>query len=1028
MPKKSKKYWSTLEEFNRSADVERLKKEEFFDKPEDTISNDNGPRGFNRRDFMKLGGAAAVFSMIACGSRPVEKIVPYVNQPEEIVPGLPNYYASTCSECPAACGLIVKTREGRPIKLEGNPDHPVNKGKLCARGQASLLNLYDPDRARYPGKILSDGTMEQHGFEELDKEIIEKLNNANGQVVFLTGSWQGPSQTRLLTNFINTKKWIQYKYEALHDDRFVLSRIKSVGDRRFPQYHFDKADVVVLLGSDLFTTGQSRVKTMAGFASKRRVTDGQMSKVYAFGPTISEMGAMADERFPIKSSDLIKIAGALVHQFVIKEKKSELYGNSRIINAYTGFDPDKIEKELELPHGLIHDLAALLWENRGKSIVASECFSSQTGNAEYLHTTVNLLNIILDNEKRTVETLTAPMSQMLSSYEKLEIMLNDMNAGKVSAILISGTNPIYSLPDSFGFAEALKKVPIKISLSDRLDETALHCDYLLPSLHGAECWNDFESELGVYGIQQPTISPLWENRQVEDTLIIIGAALGFPGFTKDDVPMTFYEFMKDYWRQELPRLKNIAGSFEDFWISFLQNGFFQTENTASYYRPSFKDNTVIGLEYNNDIETGLELVLTASSIHFDGRSMNNAWLLETPDPISTITWNNYLSIAPARAKQMELKEGDVVKLTANNVSVEIPIHIAPGTHKDVVALSVGWGRTAVGQVGNNIGVNAFKLAGYSDFGVNYTIKNVKIEKTDKIVPLAAVQGHNYIEHRPILHETTLDEFKNDPRAGQHHPPHEKQTLWKQEHSYPGHKWGMAIDLNSCIGCNACMTACQVENNVPVVGKEQVLFGREMHWIRIDRYFEGEPDNPDIIRQPMLCHHCDKAPCETVCPVLATVHNDEGLNLQVYNRCVGTRYCSNNCPYKVRRFNYYDYYKNAYEEKPLQMLLNPDVTVRSRGVMEKCTFCIQRIRDAKHNAKKKGQPIAAGDIQTACQQTCPTSAIVFGDLNDPKSEISKLTKQKQAFKTLEELNIDPNVSYMTLVRNRKKESGDDEPGH
>lgn len=1028
MADKKKKYWSTLEEYYSVMEVEKLRGEEFFSKPEHFFRSDDGPQKFNRRDFLKLGGAAAIFSMIACGNRPEEKIIPYVHQQEEIVLGQPNYYASTCGECPAGCGVVIKTREGKPIKMEGNPDHPLNHGKLCARGQASLLNLYDPARLRHPVKIGEDGSQTKLTFAEADAEITAKLINVSGQVVLLTGAWHGPARVDLVNRFLDTFNNARHiKYGALYDDLYMRSREKAFKSSQPPEYNFDRADMVMLFGADLFADGRNPVRHMREYGLKRKIENGSMSRMVAFEPRISEMGACADERYLVRPSDLYKVAAALVNQIVIKDGRSYLAPDNRVGNVYLSYDPERIEKELELPHGLIKRLADELWEMSGKSLLISESFSNQNTNAMKLHISIHLLNSILNNEATLIDIHSLPVSHAMNSTAELSNLVNEMNTGKVSAIFIAGTNPAYSLPDDFGFIEALKNVPLRISFADRADETAMHCHFVLPGLHAAESWGDSEPIKEVYGIFQPTISPLWDNRQVEDSLIRIGYGLGNKDFAIWGAPLKFYDFLRKYWDESIYQKDAVAGSFENFWAKALQNGFYKSRLRLSSKIPirAIEIDSLEVMDKAFEKISGPELVLTSSSLHRDGRSMNNAWLLETPDPVSRITWDNYLSMALSRAESMGLKEGDVVRLQTDSARIEVPVHIAPGTHKDVLALAVGWGRMAVGEVGNGVGVNAFKLSRINGADLHYSFDNVKIEKTEKNVHLACVQGHHYIEKRPILHETTLEEFRHDPYAGRHHGHEGKMTLWKQDHHYPGHRWGMVIDLNRCIGCNACMIACQVENNVPVVGKEEVLFGREMQWMRIDRYFEGDARNPDVVHQPMLCHHCDKAPCETVCPVLATVHNDEGLNLQVYNRCVGTRYCSNNCPYKVRRFNYYDYYKHAYNDKALQMHLNPDVTVRTRGVMEKCTFCIQRIRDARHNAKSEGRTIADGEIIPACVQTCPTDALIFGDLNDPESKVSIAAHSARAYVALEELNIDPCVAYLALVRNRRKDSDGDE---
>jgi molybdopterin-containing oxidoreductase family iron-sulfur binding subunit len=1032
MDDRSKKYWSTLAEYYNDPEVEKLRSEEFFSKPQEFLEQNHGPASFSRRDFMKLGSLAAMMSLIACGQRPVEKIVPYSQQPEEVVPGLANYYASTCSECPAACGIVAKTREGRPIKLEGNPDHPLNRGRLCTRGQASLFNLYDPDRLRYPLKTSPDGTQKQLSFDEIDAELVQKLKNIEGDLVVLTGTWHGPARSDLINRFLEQFPQSRHiRYEALCHDAFMQTRRDAFGDTAFPEYHIGRTNILVLLGADPFACGRNRLKYMREFAAKRLPGDERMSRVYAFEPAFSETGACGDYHWPVNPKDLYKIAGALANQIVIKDGHSAYINNDGVKSVLNQFEPAEVEKELYLEHGRLAKIARELWDNRGQGLILSESYSNQFEGAEKLHYLVHFLNIILENEGKTITAGSIPAARGASPAEDIMQFIADMKTGKVGAVLVYDTNPVYSMPEQAGFEDCFKNVPIRVSMADRIDETARLCNYLLPGLHGAESWGDAEPLTGLFNIQQPTISPLFDNRQFEDSLLNLGFKLGKADFGKDDKPLGFYAYLRRYWRESIFRQDRLAADFEAFWVDLLQKGFYASreyEQLQNQQAGEFNSSVLEGIGYDGSSPGGLVINLTVSSLRYDGRYQNNAWLLETPDPVTRITWDHYLAIAPSRASEMGLKDGDIVSFTHANQTFEIPVHLAPGTHKDVAALQVGWGRTSVGAVGDGLGINAFKLAGSDNGRPDNLLTGVKLEKTGKHRFLATVQGHNYIEGRPILFETTLDKYKHDHHAGlhTHHVP--EGSLWKQDHSYPGHLWGMVIDLNRCIGCNSCIVACMTENNIPYVGREEVLNGREMNWLRIDRYFQGDPENPKIIRQPMTCHQCKKAPCETVCPVLATVHNDEGLNLQIYNRCVGTRYCSNNCPYKVRRFNYYDYHKNAHPDKVSHFALNPDVTVRTRGVMEKCTFCIQRIRDAHHKAKSEGRPVRDGEIIPACAQTCPGDAIVFGDLNDPDSRISRLARDPRAYRALEELNIEPQVAFLYLIRNRDAEETEEDGSH
>ena len=1012
-------YWSSLAEYRQDPSFLQKQQEEFYSKPQAFFEAAGQGNDFEltRRDLLKIGGAALVFAAASCARRPVEKIVPYLDAPEQIVPGKPTWYASTCGACAAGCGTLVKDREGRPIKLEGNPSHPLNKGKLCARGQAAILDLYDPDRAKTPFKVFRSQTEPQKiDWQVADSEIAYALGTAKGEVVLLTGTLHGLARQRLIKEFIQTlPKGRQVVYDPLSEPELAQAQKICYGDPVLPRYRFDKAETLLLLGGDPLGGSHSVTEFGLGFGFQRKIKDKSMSKVISFEPALSLTGSNADQHYLVRPEDLLKVALGIALQLVAKEGRSEFRGDTQITNALRRYEPEKIEPETGLPEGTLRMVAAELWRNKGKSLVYSCGLASHTELALDLQIATNLLNSILDNDGQTVDYSQSPSQQSQGSDSEMLSLIKDMKAGKVEVLMIHGTNPDYTLPDSAEFKEALKNVKTVVSFNDRLDETGGLCDYLLPSLHFLESWGDAEPQKGLYSLLQPAIGKLHDNRGFEESLLSLAgkARLGKLGSRQ----ISWYDYLKETWLNEIYQKHRILVNFEEFWNSALREGVFDTVDRTNDVSPprKFKPEALKWISEPKKIATEFSLVLYTPAMQYDGRANNNSWLLETPDPVSKIAWDNFVSMAPKSAERLGLAEGQVVNLKSGETSSEIPVHIQPGVHPQVLAVAVGWGREKAGRVGNKIGVNAYKWARTNDNGLLFSGLPVQIEKTSKISKLASVQEHHNILRRPIIYEATLEEYRENPSAGR--VGEEKLTSMWPEHKYETYKWGMAIDLNSCIGCNACMLACQAENNVPIVGKDQVLTGREMSWIRIDRYYSGSPDNPEVVYQPMLCQHCENAPCETVCPVVATLHNEEGLNLQIYNRCVGTRYCSNNCPYKVRRFNWFEHNQDL--ATPLDLVLNPDVTVREKGVMEKCTFCTQRIRSAKEEAKSQGRKVREGEFQTACQQTCPAEAILFGDLNDPESRVSRMARNERGYHVLEILNTRPSISYLTKIRNQKK---------
>ena len=1070
-------HWTTLEELHRDPEVARLKGEEFFDKPEPmlaeekngsllteaagfvelaVINNGGTETGMSRRDFLKLSGAAMAFATAGCALRPAQKIVPYVKAPEEVIPGVANYYASTMAGA-EGIGVLVKTREGRPIKIEGNPDHPLSQGKLSVRGQHSIFNLYDPDRLQGPVKLTRGDAKSAAAlsFAIADAEIGRALKAAKGQVILLTGTVHGPARERLIREFLAAFPGSRHvMYDAWNAEATRNAQEKCYGTKVLPRYQFDKAEYCLMLNADPLGSGYSSLEWNIGYGKARKVRDGHYSKWVTFEPHFTQTGTNSDERYRVRNEDLLRIAVAITRRFP----------RNTFMPPAPFADVQLNESELPLKPDTIQRVANDLMRNGGKSIVMA-------AEDENLQIVANYLNTMLGNDGVTIDATVSPSKQSLGSTSEMLDLIADMRAGKVETLIVYGTNPVYSLPPSAGMAEALSKVKTVVSLSDRVDETAVLGDYVLPSTHWLESWGDAEPQIGLLSLQQPTILPLYENRAWEESLMSIAKAAGAGELSKFNGG--WHEYLMDTWTTQIHATGSYEAAFTDFWNSALRDGVVNLAPKTSAAPRAFRNEALSLIKVEQPAQSDLELVVYPSPILHDGMEANNAWLLETPDPVSKIVWTNYASMSPATAHKLGVKEGDFVKLDANGVSVEIQAHIQPGNADGVISIHSGWGRTNAGRVSDGAGVNAYAFTGLAGRAVQVAGIPCQVSKTGEWAKLTSVMGHDYIEGRPIIQEATFAEYQKDPSAGihtHHFPgadhgnshngnghhnddsrgelrfftggisdtmgraegderihPQEPPSLWP-EYKYEGYRWGMAIDLSACSGCGACIAACQVENNIPVVGRDQIQRGREMHWIRIDRYYSGDPDSPDVTHQPMLCQHCENAPCETVCPVLATVHNEEGLNLQIYNRCVGTRYCSNNCPYKVRRFNWYESAFMAYGEHPLELALNPDVTVREKGVMEKCTFCVQRIREGKENAKRFGRKVRDGDVVSACQQTCPTDAIIFGDFNDPDSRVSEAMQNERGYRVLDELNTRSSIVYLTKLRNREAGVSEHGGGH
>ena len=1020
----SSKYWLSLDQWRNDPEFKKMAENEFQSSP--LAEDEEG--GWARREFLKLMGASMALTTAGCLRRPAQKIVPYAKRPSEIVPGLPNFYASSFSDGIEGFGIVVKTREGRPIKIEGNTNHPMNQGGLSARAHSHVLSLYDPDRLTGPREnLLNPGKTNKDtvsiSFDNLDKTVVDRLKNT--KVALLTAPTTSPSTRALVDDFKKAFSATHVEWNSASIGAALDAAEDSFGRRgAVPHLALKKADFIVSVDSDILGTWLSTTQQQADFG-KRRTPGPEMNKLVAFESLLSLTGANADERFRIKPSQQLDVVMGLLHNIVIKGGHSKYASNSSAKKLLEPFS--NVASSLGLDEMKFKTVAEELWDHRGKSVVVAGGLTSQTAVARKLQSAVNWLNDVLGNDGITVNYKGGMLSQ--DSLSDLQKLIADLESGEIKTLIIHGFNPLYSLPESLGLrksltdAEDTKKEDKKMVIytGDRNDETGTVANLIAPDDHALEKWGDSEYIDNVYAIQQPTIRPLYDTRSFEDSLLkwMKDAKRGGSRVSSSE---RWYDYLQANWKSIYNRHVNrvdFATSFDSFWVSVLQTGVFDASDSgkntsARTFRLSALDGVVPAAS-----TSGYELTLYETVGLRDGSLANVSWLQEFPDPVTKICWDNYLCVSPADAEKENITEGKVVELTVGDQKVSVPAHIQPGQADGVLGLAVGYGRKGAGKVADGVGVAAWNMASVSGGQLVASGLSAKIKVGSKMIPLANVQGHHSMEGRQIVVEQTLEQYSNDFHANMH--KHKIFSMYK-EHKYPGHKWGMVIDQTKCTGCSACIVACQSENNIPVVGKKYVLQGREMHWIRTDRYFVGEPDNPDTVYQPLVCQHCDNAPCEAVCPVAATVHSEEGTNDMIYNRCVGTRYCSNNCPYKVRRFNWFNYVKTV--RKPENYAMNPEVTVRARGVMEKCTFCIHRIKDVKTQAKVNGRNLEDGDVQTACQESCPTKAIIFGDLNNEGAKVAMEfhKKENNTYSLLEEWGTYPAVKYKTKVRNTDELKG------
>ncbi len=932
---------------------------------------------YKRRNFFKMMGLSASAAAMACQRAPVNKIIPFLVQPEEITPGVPVSYASTCGACPASCGLLVKTRDGRPIKIEGNELHPVSGGGVCAVGQASVLTLYDASRARGP---LSSGKPTK--WSDLDRTVrngLRGIGEANRAIRLVTPPYVGPSGEAAIKQFLTTYPSARrVSHDPLGATAIAKAHVLTHGASVIPSYRLDRARVVVGFAADFLGSWNNPVRLTRQYTAGRDPDRARvMSRHFQIEPHLTLTGANADVRTPLLPSDLVPTLAALAKRLGIE----------------TG-----ITHEPELAPALLDRLAAELREARGASLVL--CGSDDV----VAQALTNAINQALDNYGMTV---ALPAGVVVPESQTIEDLILDLRKGAVAAVIVLGTNPVYSHAEGSELGERLSGIELTVATNDRPDETGSRTQHLAPDHNYLESWGDAEPERGLLGLFQPTVAPLYDTRPAFESLLIWAGA-----------GRSYYDVVRRRWQSDVfPAAVDAPPTFDEFWERSVHDGFAKV--TPAPIESSFrKDGLLSALATWSPVGSAnsFEIVLYPPVALRDGSLGNNAWLQELPDPVTKVSWGNVVSIAPSTARTIGVGDGDLVDLRQGDRRLTLPALLQPGMHPRALAVALGRGRTHAGPVGNGVGANAFLLA--NDLGrARLTRVGVTLEPTGQRVTLPRTQTHESMEGRGLVQEMNFDQLlRGGGLAVSHTAKEAPPSMWPR-HEYPGRRWAMAIDLSKCTGCEACLVACQAENNVTVVGVEEVRRGREMYWIQIDRYYDGPPEAPRVLHQPMLCQHCENAPCETVCPVLAVVHSSEGLTQQVYNRCVGTRYCSNNCPFKIRRFNWFAYPRDATE----RMVLNPDVTVRSRGVTEKCSFCSQRIEEAKTRARRENRPLEDGDVRPACAQSCPAGAIVFGDINDPKSRVSERVGSSRAYRLLTELNIGPSVRYLARVRNPGKEA-------
>jgi anaerobic selenocysteine-containing dehydrogenase/Fe-S-cluster-containing dehydrogenase component len=969
----------------------------------------------------------------------VEKLIPYLVPPENEIPGVATWYASTCRECPAGCGFHVRVREGRAVKVEGNPDNPINQGRLCARGQASTQGLYNPDRVRTPMGRGTSGFLEPISWDEAIATVVERVGDEAGDRIWFVMGNEAGSFDALVSEWLaalGANPRVVYEpfgYEAMrHANRAVF------GTDALPMYDFAAAKYVLSFGTDFMETWLSPVQQIREFTESHSYNAGTMGRYVHVEPRMSMTAMSADEWIAANPGTEGSLALGVAH-VIVRDRLVDIPSDvSRVQGLLSQHDPSAVSTATGVPVEIIERLAREFTAQ--SSVAVAGGVGAQHDKAHATIAAANILNYVAGNVGRTVRFGADLNPSGQSSYSDMVSLVAAMRDGRVGLLFTHGANPVHGTPGALGFRQALADVDFKVSFSRFLDDTAMEADLVLPDHDPLEQWNDFEPRAGVHTLQQPVMQPVFDTRQTGDVLLTIAGQLGGPA-AQTFATETYKDYLQARWR----RLQPDRRPFDVFWTEALQRGGMWGEYQTRSVR--LAPGAATGVDEMWDRPEGEELTLLAypSPALFDGRGANRPWLQELPDPVTKLTWNSWVEINPITAERLGIADGEMIEVNSQHGTVTVAAYLYPGIREDVVAIPIGQGHRWFGRYAGARGANVTDLlsAEATEFGGVGHYAAVSLRNTKRYEPVATPAGKSRQMDRGIAQATTLAALTRPNEQGEeeHHAEHAapvpervEQVLeewqeaqyreWHERGNYATEdlpRWAMTIDLSKCTGCSACVTACYAENNIPTVGEELMRRERGMAWMRIERYFEGGDGGPLEARVvPMLCQHCGNAPCEPVCPVFAAYHTPDGLNAQVYNRCVGTRYCSNNCPYKVRYFNWFDH-QNARDPAfafpdPLHWLLNPDVTVRSKGVMEKCTFCVQRIRDKQYQAKISGQALRDGDVVTACQQTCPADAIVFGDINDPDSRVRARAIDDRGYHVLEGLNTRPAVTYLKKVIN------------
>jgi molybdopterin-containing oxidoreductase family iron-sulfur binding subunit len=995
------------------------------------MSDEIQPSVVDRRRFLTVLGVSAgggAMALSGCSTDRVQKLVPYLVQSEDQVPGVATWYASTCTECPTGCGVQVRTREGRAVKLEGNPENPINQGKLCSRGQAALQGLYNPGRIKAPMARAANGGFVEITWDDAIARLAGKLSEAGNRVGVISGAPRG-TFSDLLAEWTAALGGRLVRYESFDYEPLRAANRQVFGLDQMPAHDFGRARYIISFGADFLETWGSPIENQRGFARAHGFSDGDVAKFVYAAPRRDLTGLNADEWVPIKPGSEAALALAMAN-VLIAERGEDRVG---LASALATFTPAMAAQETGLSAQTIERLAREFAEARPSLAVAGGVGAQHAASTEVC-AAVKVLNFVAGNVGETVRF--GAELPAADGHAELARLSQAMDGGELALVLVHDANPAYTLPRSSGFAGRFAKVPYKVSTALYLDETAALCDLLLPQHHALERWDDTRPRAGVYGLMQPVMEPVFNTLPAGE--ILFRASRKAAGALARFTTPTWDEHLKARWAA-------LAGELGEadpagFWHAAVRRGGVYRDPPApaevslaladgrlSYTRPTFEgEGSFVFLTYPHGM------------LH-DGRGANKPWLMENADPVTKITWHSWVEVSPATARSLDVRDGEIVELTSPYGSVEGPVYVYPGIRDDAVAIPLGFGHTAYGSFAQGRGVNALDLLGAPRGDcVPYLSTRVSVRKTGAYRKLASVAGVPRQLGRGIAEGISLAAAKKGLTVEQAyleegHAKHEINTPreldalegWSEaQHRATEHgdyaaehpQWGMTIDLARCTGCSACVTACYAENNIPTVGESEVLRGREMTWLRIERYWEDaeEAGGPPAARfVPMLCQHCANAPCEPVCPVYAAYHTPDGLNGQVYNRCVGTRYCANNCPYKVRYFNWYKYNERAWPE-PLHLQLNPDVTVRARGVMEKCTFCVQRIRDTQNHARLEDRPIKDGEFTTACAQACPSDAIVFGNVKDADGRVARVKQDPRGYHVLEDLNVRPAVTYLAKV--------------